>query len=354
MTQAETSPAPPGSPSARIGILLSNLGTPDGTDYWSMRRYLKEFLSDRRVVDTNRLLWWPILNLVILTLRPRRKGRDYARIWNRERNESPLRTITRAQADRLAGHFAPEPRIVVDWGMRYGRPSIGEAIERLAAAGCDRLLLFPLYPQYSAATTATACDAAFARLAAMRRQPALRVVPPYHDDPTYIEAIAGSIEAGIGTLDFEPEVVIASFHGLPRRYAEAGDPYHLQCLETARLVRDRLGLPEARFRATFQSRFGREEWLRPYTDETIAALARAGTRRIAVVAPGFAADCLETLEELDVENRDIFRAHGGEAFAYIPCLNDSERGMAVITRLVERELSGWIAPEGAPERGQSG
>lgn len=327
----------------RIGVILSNLGTPDGTDYRSVRRYLKEFLSDRRVVDTNPVVWWAILNLVILTIRPGRKGRDYAKIWNRERNESPLKTITRAQAEALSALLAnDDPRIAVEWGMRYGNPSIASAIDALAARGCDRMLLLPLYPQYAAATSATACDAAFRHLMKLPRQPVLRVAPAYHDDPAYIDAVATSIREGVAALDFAPEVILASFHGLPRRVVEAGDPYRDQCLETARLVQQRLGLGDDRFMATFQSRFGREEWLRPYTDETLRMLAARGLKRIALVAPGFAADCIETLEELDMEGRGTFLASGGERFAYIPCLNDGAPGMAAIATLARRELSGWI------------
>jgi ferrochelatase len=336
--------------SGRIGVILTNLGTPDGTGYRAMRRYLKEFLSDRRVVDTNPVVWWAILNLVILTIRPGRKGRDYAKIWNRERDESPLKTITRAQAEALSALLAKDdPRIVVEWAMRYGTPSIASAIDGLAAQGCGRILLVPLYPQYAAATSATACDAAFRHLMTLRRQPVLRVAPPYHDEPAYIDAIAGSIREGLAALDFAPEVILASFHGLPRRVVDAGDPYRDQCLETARLVQRRLGLSDERFMATFQSRFGREEWLRPYTDETLRLLAGRGVKRVALVAPGFAADCIETLEELDIEGRRTFLAAGGERFAYIPCLNDSPAGIAAIAALARRELAGWtpmVSPRG--------
>jgi ferrochelatase len=332
-----------GPAGGRIGVVLSNLGTPDGTGYRPMRRYLKEFLSDRRVVDVNPVLWWAILNMVILTIRPARKGRDYAKVWNRDRDESPLKTISRAQAEALSALLAADdPRIAVEWGMRYGNPSIASAIDRLAAQGCDRILLLPLYPQYAAATSATACDAAFRHLMTLRRQPVLRVAPPYFAEPGYIDAVADSIRRGVAALDFVPEVIVASFHGLPRRVVEAGDPYRDQCLETARLLQARLGLADKAFATTFQSRFGREEWLRPYTDETLRAMAQRGVKRVAVVAPGFAADCIETLEELDMENRGIFLASGGERFAYIPCLNDSAGGMAAIATLARRELAGWI------------
>lgn len=326
----------------RVGVLLVNLGTPDATDYWSMRRYLKEFLSDPRVIEENRVKWWLVLNLIILSVRPRRKGRDYEKIWNREKNESPLMTITRAQAEKLAAEFASEPRVSVDWAMRYGNPSIPTRIEALARAGCDRLLLVPLYPQYAAATTATVCDKAFDALAGMRWQPALRVAPAYYDDPVYIEAVASSLEAELARLPFKPDVILASFHGMPADYLRKGDPYHCQCAKTARLLRERLQLDERRFLMTFQSRFGTAEWLKPYTDATVERLAKEGVRNLAVVTPGFAADCLETLEEIAVENAGIFKRHGGENFAAIPCLNDSAAGLRVISHLVRRELKGWI------------
>jgi ferrochelatase len=326
----------------RIGVLLLNLGTPDATDYWSMRRYLKEFLSDRRVIEVPRLLWWPLLNGVILTTRPSRKGRDYASIWNTERNEGPLKTITRSQAEKLAKRLGREDRIVVDWAMRYANPTTESRIRALQAAGCDRILLVPLYPQYAAATTATAADQAFRALMQLRWQPAVRVAPSYHEHPAYIAAIAGSIRSHLATLAFGPEVLLLSFHGMPQKYMEQGDPYHCQCLKTARLVREALDWPQERYVVSFQSRFGRDEWLRPYTDETIVGLAQKGIKRLAVIAPGFSADCLETLEELDVENRGFFMQGGGTDFAYIPCLNDSPSGIDVIEAIVRRELMGWL------------
>jgi protoporphyrin/coproporphyrin ferrochelatase len=326
----------------RIGVLLVNLGTPDATDYWSMRRYLKEFLSDPRVIETNRVLWWFVLNFIVLTRRPQAKGRDYEKIWNRERNESPLKTITRSQTEKLAVQLSADPRVTVDWGMRYGNPSIPSRLEALQHAGCDRILLVPLYPQYAAATTATVVDKAFETLANMRRQPSLRVAAPYYDDPTYIDAIAASIETDLAGLPWRPDVILASFHGIPVDYAAKGDPYPQQCAATARLVRERLKLDEVRFRLTFQSRFGRAEWLKPYTDETVRALAKEGVRNLAVVTPGFAADCLETLEEIAGENAEIFHHNGGRNFRAIPCLNDSAGGMQVIRGVVERELKGWL------------
>ncbi|SFC95663.1 ferrochelatase [Bosea sp. CRIB-10] len=330
--------------SGRIGVLLMNLGTPEGTSYKPMRAYLKEFLSDRRVIEEPRWKWWPILNLIILSTRPGRKGKDYASIWNKERNEGPLKTITRSQTEKLAERLAgaADGRITVDWAMRYGLPDVKSRLKALLAQGCDRILLVPLYPQYAAPTSATACDQAFRALMEMRWQPTVRVAHPYYADPTYIDALATSIRASLGKLSFEPEVILCSLHGMPKEYLLKGDPYYCQCAVTARLLRDKLGLSEERFRLTFQSRFGPDEWLQPYTDETVKALAQGGTKSLAIVAPGFSADCLETLEELDGENREIFMHNGGKEFAYLPCLNDSEEGMQVIEAVVRRELMGWV------------
>jgi ferrochelatase len=338
---AHAPPDHPAIPPRRIGILLVNLGTPEATDYWSMRRYLKEFLSDRRVIEENRIKWWLILNLVILTIRPGRKGRDYAKIWNKERNESVLKTITRAQAEKLA-QMLPDRMLRIDWAMRYGHPSISSRLEAMRADGCDRILVVPLYPQYAAATTATVCDKTFETLARMRWQPALRVAPAWFDQPVYIDAVARSLQQALEKLTFKPDVILASFHGMPEEYLHKGDPYYCQCHKTARLLRQRLGLDEDKFRLTFQSRFGFAEWLKPYTDATVKALAEKGVTNLAVITPGFAADCLETLEEIAMENAEIFHHAGGENFAAIPCLNDSEDGMAVIRDVVLRELKGWI------------
>ena len=332
-------------PQAKTGVLLVNLGTPDATDYWSMRRYLKEFLSDRRVIETSRLLWWPILNLIILSVRPSAKGKDYASIWNKERNESPLRTITRSQSDKLAGLLRRNGfgagLLVVEWGMRYGNPSIKQGIDSLVAQGCDRFLLVPLYPQYAAATSATVCDKAFEALATMRFQPSMRVAHPYFRSQAYIDALAHSLREEIAKLPFKPEVLLASFHGVPREYVEKGDPYQAQCIETWQRLRLAMGMDANAFRITFQSRFGPAQWLQPYTDETIKSMAKAGVKSMAVVAPGFAADCLETIEELGEENRHYFLENGGENFAALPCLNDSDLGMRVIEDVVRRELAGW-------------
>jgi ferrochelatase len=325
-----------------VGVLLVNLGTPDTADAAGVRVYLKEFLSDPRVIENQGLVWKLILNAIILRRRPRIKALDYRKIWNNERDESPLKTITRSQAEKLARGVAAHEHVEVDWAMRYGNPSIKAGIASLVKRGCERILVVPLYPQYSAATSATVCDEVFRVLASMRAQPTLRVTPPYYDTPDYIEAIATSIETHLATLSFKPELIVASFHGMPKEYVDKGDPYQAQCIATVDALRARLGLDAAKLLLTFQSRFGNAEWLQPYTDKTIERLAKNGVKRIAVVMPGFAADCLETLEEIAQENAEIFRHNGGEAFSAIPCLNDSEAGMNVIRELVLRELQGWI------------
>jgi protoporphyrin/coproporphyrin ferrochelatase len=335
---------PPGHPpvaSGRVGVLIVNLGTPEGTDYWSIRRYLNEFLSDRRVIETPRPLWLPILQLILLR-RPRAKGHDYDAIWNRERDEGPLKTITRSQSEKLGLALADlKPNVAVDWAMRYGAPPIGERIKALKADGCDRILVIPLYPQYCAASTATVGDKVFETLRTMRWQPALRIAAPYYDDPVYIGALARSTRAGLARLDFEPEVVLASYHGIPQAYFDKGDPYYCHCAKTTRLLGQALGWDEERLRMTFQSRFGRGEWLKPYTAETVRELGSRGVKRLAVITPGFAADCLETLEEIGVENAGYFHDAGGARFAAIPCLNDSADGVAVIEAIARRELKGW-------------
>ncbi len=333
----------PAVASGRVGVLLLNLGTPDGTDYWSMRRYLSEFLSDKRVIDWPAVLWQPILQGIILSVRPGRKGKDYDTIWNKERNEGPLLTITREMAEGMAARMGTvSDRLVVDFAMRYGNPATGPAIERLQKAGCERILLVPLYPQYSASTTGTAADQAFRQLMKMEWQPAVRVAPPWHDDPVYVEAIAASIREHLATLDWTPEVILLSWHGVPKRYLMKGDPYHCQCAKSSRLIRAALGMTQDQLRYTFQSRFGPEEWLKPYTDETVEELAKSGVKRLAIVAPGFTADCLETLEELDGENRHIFEDNGGEKFTYVPALNAGPRGLDVLEAVVRRELGGWV------------
>lgn len=332
---------PPVKP-PKIGVLLINLGTPDGTDYGSMWRYLREFLSDPRVIELPRAAWYPILYGAVLTTRPQKAGKNYDKIWNREKDESPLRTFTRGQAEALAAALADLPDVVVEWGMRYGNPSTASAVQSLCDRGCRRILAFPLYPQYSATTTATANDKLYRKLMTMRDQPTVRSVPPYYDEPVYIDALAASIERHLAGLDFEPEVVLASYHGIPKAYFERGDPYHCHCQKTTRLLRERLGWSNRKLITTFQSRFGAQEWLQPYTDKTVERLAAEGVKAIAVVNPGFSSDCIETLEEIDGEVREIFMHGGGRHFAHIPCLNDSPEGMRVIEGLVRRELQGWI------------
>lgn len=330
----------------KVGVLLINLGTPDGTEKKPMRRYLKEFLMDKRVIEWPRALWYPILFGIVLNTRPKKSGAAYAEIWNYERNESPLRTFTRSQSEQLAEILSDHETVVVDWAMRYGQPPIKERIEALQGAGCERILVFPLYPQYAAATTATVNDKTFEALMKMRWQPALRTVPPYHDDPVYIDALASSIETCLAKLDFEPEKLIASYHGIPQSYFKKGDPYHCHCMKTSRLLEERLGWDKGedkgRLMTCFQSRFGPEEWLQPYTDKTVERLAKEGVKNLAVFNPGFVSDCLETLEEIAGEAGEIFEENGGEHFAHIPCLNDTPEGMAVIETMVRRELSGWI------------
>jgi len=340
----------------RIGVLLMNLGTPDATDYWSMRRYLKEFLSDRRVIEVNPVIWWVILNAFVLTKRPFASGEAYRAIWNEELDESPLRTITRAQAQNITDRLADAPQVIVDWGMRYGNPSIKSRLMHLQQQGCDRILLFPLYPQYSAATTGTACDKAFDALKQMRWQPSVRVAPPYYDEPRYIDALARSMKDSLAKLDWEPEVVIASFHGLPLEYFQKGDPYHCHCAKTTRLLREALGWDEHKLRLTFQSRFGNAEWLQPYTDNTIEQLAQEGVKRLAVITPGFSADCVETLEEIAMQGRESFEEYGGEQYALLPCLNDTPESIDMLEAIIRRELAGWVdldaaqAADQEPER----
>ena len=326
----------------KVGVLLLNLGTPDATDYWSVRRYLKEFLSDRRVIETNPLIWWPLLNGVILSVRPQKSGHAYAKIWDPTENDSPLRVITKRQAQKLGERLAGSADVVVDFAMRYGNPSTASRLAALQQAGCQKILLVPLYPQYSATTTATANDKAFDVLKAMRWQPAVRTAPAYFDDPFYVETLAKSIHDGVKALEFVPDLVITSFHGMPKTYLERGDPYYCHCIKTNRLVRERLGWAPEKLMVTFQSRFGPTEWLQPYTADTLEALPGRGIKKIAILAPAFSVDCIETLEEIAITGREQFMAAGGERFGYIPCLNDSDGGMEMLERMVRRELSGWV------------
>jgi ferrochelatase len=318
-------------------VLLINLGTPDEASPKAVKRYLAEFLSDRRVVEIPPLAWQPILRGIILTTRPKKSAHAYQQVWTDA--GSPLAAVTRAQAGALKDAW---PGVTVDWAMRYGSPAIGDQLEAMKAVGCERILIAPLYPQYCAATTATANDKAFEALAAMRWQPAIRTLPPYHDDPAYIDALAQSVRASLAALDFEPEALMASFHGMPARTLELGDPYHCHCQKTARLLGEALG---RELIVSFQSRFGRAKWLEPATDTTLAALPGQGIKRIAIVAPGFSADCLETLEELAIRGRDTFLTAGGDRFAYLSCLNDSAPGLTMLRDILSRELAGWISAQ---------
>jgi ferrochelatase len=332
---------PPDHPpvsSGRIGVLLVNLGTPDAPDPKSVKRYLAEFLSDKRVVEIPALVWQPILRGIILNTRPKKSSHAYAQVWSEQ--GSPLAAITAQQAAALRHRLGDA--VIVRHAMRYGKPAIGDELQALMDAGCERILLAPLYPQYSGATTATVVDKAADKLREMRWQPALRTLPPYHDDPVHIAALAKDIGAQLDALDFAPEVLLLSFHGMPERTLHLGDPYHCQCRKTARLLEEALGRTELRFVTTFQSRFGRAKWLEPATDEMLEEEARKGTKRLAVAAPGFSADCLETLEELAIRGREQFTEAGGEKFAALSCLNAGEAGMDMLEALVRRELSGWI------------
>ena len=326
-----------------IGVLLVNLGTPDAPDAKAVRRYLKQFLTDPRVIEKRGLFWKLILNGVILPIRSRRKARDYKRIWNNDKNELPFKTITRSQAEKLAGILEPLGKhVIVDWAMRYANPSIASRLEALIARGCDRILVMPLYPQYAAATTATVADEVFRYLMGLRRQPALRILPAYYDDPYYIEVLASSLKAELKGLPFKPDVILLSYHGMPKDCVLKGDPYEAQCVRTTELLRAQLGLDEEKLIMTFQSRFGRARWLTPYTIKTVKALAKKGVKNLVVLTPGFSADCIETLEEIAIENAHVFKRDGGENFAAIPCLNDSEAGMLMIWQLAMRELKGWV------------
>ena len=324
--------------SGGLGVLLVNLGTPDDANPRAVRRYLAQFLSDRRVVEIHPLLWQPILRGVVLTTRPKKSAHAYAQVWTEA--GSPLAAITAAQAEGLQGRLGAA--VHVRHAMRYGQPAIAAELAALMDAGCERILLAPLYPQYCAATTATVVDAAADALRGMRWQPSLRTLPPYHDDPLYIGALAEDLGAQLGALPFEPEVLVLSFHGMPRRTLELGDPYHCHCRKTARLLEEAMARPGLRFVTAFQSRFGRARWLEPATDAVLREEAGKDTRRLAIAAPGFSADCLETLEELAIRGREQFTGAGGEQFAALSCLNAGPAGIAMLEQLVRRELSGWL------------
>ena len=331
--------------SAKIGVLLANLGTPDGYDYWSMRRYLNEFLSDKRVVDLPDWKWQPILQGIILTVRPSKSGANYKSIWNNELNESPLLTITRQQTAAISASLAATygDRVMVDFCMRYGNPSTASKVRAMVEAGCEKIVFFPLYPHYAGATSATANDAFFKALGKEKRQPAVRTVAEYFDHPLYIKALANSVVEAYAKLDHKPDVLVTSYHGMPQRYLMEGDPYHCQCMKTTRLLREFLGWETGSIDVSFQSVFGREVWLKPYTVEHVAELAKAGKKRIAVMAPAFSADCIETLEEVKGEICEAFLHAGGESFTYIPCLNDQPAHIEALTAVIRANLAGWIA-----------
>lgn len=329
-------PDHPPVPRPKIGVLLMNLGTPEAPEPRAVKRYLREFLSDRRVIEIPALLWQPILRGIILRTRPAKSAHAYGQVWRED--GSPLAAITREQAMALAGAFGPD--VIVDHAMRYGRPAIGDRLRALKDMGCERILIAPLYPQYCAATTATANDKAFAALAAMRWQPAIRTLPPYHDDPAYVAALASTTREALADLDFAPDALIASFHGMPERTLHLGDPYHCHCRKTGRLLAQAL---DRELIVTFQSRFGRAKWLEPATDATLAALPAKGVKRVAILAPGFSADCLETLEELAIRGRETFLEAGGTDFAYLPCLNAGAAGIDMLRTIIGRELAGWAA-----------
>ncbi len=324
----------------KLGILLLSLGTPDAPTYAATRRYLAEFLSDPRVIETPRAIWLPILYGPILTFRPAKSAKAYAKIWDYERGESPLRTHSRDQAEKLQAMMGEAAH--VEWAFRYGQPNTETGLEALRARGCDRILLFALYPQYSATTTATAYDKCFEILGKMRWQPAVRTVPAYLDHPAFAEELAASVKDGLAALDWQPEKVLASYHSIPKSYWDKGDPYPCHCFKTSRHLREKLGMGEDTLITSFQSRVGPTEWVSPYTDKTVEKLAKDGVKKLAVLAPAFSSDCLETLEEINMELRETFMEHGGTHFHYIPCLNASERGMRVIDAVARHELGGWL------------
>ncbi len=328
----------------RVGILLTNLGTPDDYSYWPMRRYLNEFLSDKRVIDYPAWKWQPILQAIILTKRPFSSGAAYKSIWNHDKGESPLMSITKGQTAKfrqmMEAHYGD--RVMVDFCMRYGNPSTKSKVREMVAAGCERILFFPLYPQYAGATSATANDQFFRALMEEAWQPAARTVPAYFDQPDYIDALAQSVERAYAAMDSKPDILVCSYHGMPERYLQQGDPYHCQCVKTTRLLQERLGWSDDQLVSTFQSRFGPEEWLKPYTVDHVAELARQGKKNIAVIAPAFSADCIETLEEINEEIRESFEEAGGNNFTYIPCLNDDDSHIAALSKVARDNLSGWL------------
>ena len=319
----------------KTGVLLINLGTPDSTDWWDIRRYLKEFLSDTRVIEVNPVLWQIILNLFILNFRPSKTAHAYKKIWLKETNESPLRYYTRNQAEKLQQELGEE-NIIVNFAMRYGNPSIKSKLNELKKNGCENIIILPLYPQYAAATTATVCDEVYRTLMKMRWQPSLQIVPHYESEPLYVSALVKSIEKKIETISWKPDLIIASYHGIPKKYFDKGDPYHCYCHKTTRLIKEKFSKIE--IQTTFQSRFGPQEWLTPYTDKTLESLSAKGIKNLLVICPGFASDCVETLEEINILGRETFLKNGGEKFDFIPCLNDSSEHIKLFENLVKKYL----------------
>ncbi len=319
----------------KTGVLLINLGTPDSTGWWDIRKYLKEFLSDRRVIEVNPILWQIILNLFILTLRPSKTAHAYKKIWRKDTNESPLLFFTKSQTKKLKDRIGGE-KIIVDFAMRYGNPSIKSKLQDLKNSGCENIVVLPLYPQYAAATTATVCDEVYRSLMGMRWQPSLQIIPHYESEDLYINALAKSIEEKIKSLSWKPDLIISSYHGIPRKYFDKGDPYHCYCHKTTRLLKEKFTSID--IQTTFQSRFGPQEWLTPYTDKTIESLPKKGVKNLLVICPGFASDCVETLEEIDIQARDSFITNGGTNFDLIPCLNDSQNHIELFEKLVKKYI----------------
>ena len=319
----------------KTGVLLINLGTPNSTSWWDIRKYLKEFLSDRRVIEVNPILWQVILNLFILTFRPSKTAHAYKKIWRKETNESPLLYFTRNQAHKLKAMIENE-KIIVDFAMRYGNPSIKSRLDMLKEKGCEKIIILPLYPQYAGATTATVCDEVYRSLMKMRWQPSLQIIPHYESEPQYIEALINSIEKKIKEISWKPDLIISSYHGIPKSYFDKGDPYHCYCHKTTRLIKEKFNKVEIQL--TFQSRFGPQEWLTPYTDKTLESLPSKGIKNLLVICPGFASDCVETLEEINIQGRESFLKNGGVNFDLIPCLNDNSDHIDLFEKLVSKYL----------------
>ena len=319
----------------KTGVLIVNLGTPDSTGWWDVRRYLKEFLSDRRVIEVNPLIWKIILNLFILTFRPSKSAHAYKKIWLKETNESPLLYFTKKQAEKLRKKIGNKD-IIVEFAMRYGNPSIKSKIANLKNSGCENLIILPLYPQYAAATTATVCDEVYRTLMGMRWQPSLQIIPHYESHPLYIDSLIKSIEKKLQNINWVPDLIISSYHGIPKKYFDKGDPYQCYCQKTTRLILEKFS--KIKIETTFQSRFGPQKWLTPYTDKTLESLPERGVKKLLVICPGFASDCVETLEEIDILGRESFLKSGGEKFDLIPCLNDSPDHIDLFENLVKRYL----------------